>query len=285
MREWETKWQNHLQINNLDWIKIWENLNNRMHNLRTKSALWEMCHLNFWSSYKAGENCNLCKEADNDGFHILNKCPILIEIIKTFQLHHKYSSKLLISFGLENDQISNFILYHIKTVVFRARFQSFASKEVCKTILIKRCKNRIQTDLQKRLYIYKLKGKVLDFVKTFVQPNPNNDNINHNNGNDNDDNINNDNSDNNNSSNNHNDEGNNEGSIIDNGRDDINIDSSNVGLSGEQLNNNISYNSNNFSNVNNNNYSNSVNNGNNNNHNNNNKFWSVIDNSTIIFHF
>ena len=188
VREWEDKWVNNLHTDNINWGKIWQNQNNHIHNPRTKSALWEMIHLNFWSGFKAGERCHLCNVVEDDSFHIINKCSILMEVMRTFQLQDKYNNNLTISFGLDNDHITNFIFFHIKTVVFRSRFQYFSSKELCRTILIRKCKNRIKKDLQKRFYIYKLKDKVDDFTQTFIHYNRNtsdNDinNINNNNNN------------------------------------------------------------------------------------------------------
>ena len=103
-----------------------------------------MIHLNFWRGYKVGERCNLCNEVEDDSFHIINKCSILMEVMGTFQLHDKYNNNLTISFGLDNDHITNFIFFHIKTVVFRSQFQSFSSKDLCSIILIRKCKNRIK---------------------------------------------------------------------------------------------------------------------------------------------
>ena len=89
-REWEHKWNNILQNDNINWANVWSNLNKNINNNYVKSAIWEMHHLNFWSGF-------------------------LNEILETFNLNVKYDDKIKISFGIENDQVSNFIFFHITT--------------------------------------------------------------------------------------------------------------------------------------------------------------------------
>ena len=128
-REWEHKWNNILQSDNINWTNVWSNLNKNINNNYVKSAIWEMHHLNFWSGFKAGERCNLCGEVEEDTSHIINNCPILNEILETFHLNVKYDDKIKISFGIENDQVSNFIFFHIKSVILEAAFIIFRTEK------------------------------------------------------------------------------------------------------------------------------------------------------------
>lgn len=126
-----------------------------------------MHHLNFWSGYRAKERCSLCKEYEEDITHILNNCPILKEILRTFNIHNICDTKIRITFGMDKEPLTNFILYHIKSVVFRSRFMVFHSKEVCKVSLISKCRQNIKKDLRIRFNLAKLKGKIDEFTSRF----------------------------------------------------------------------------------------------------------------------
>ena len=113
----------------------------------------------------------MCNELEENTFHIIYACPILKEILTILNINDKYDSKIKISFGLDKDHLSNFVLFHIRAVIFRARFQIFRSKDACKSALSKRCKNNIKMDLQNKLHIAKATGKVNSFLENFI---PNN---------------------------------------------------------------------------------------------------------------
>ena len=147
IREWETRMNNYLQTPGTNWEKVWQNLHNKINITYVKSALWEMYHLNFWSGYRAGEFCSLCKEYEEDITHILNSCPVLIEILRTFNIHNIFNTKIKRTFGTDDDPLTNFLLYHIKTVVFRSRFKTFISIDVGRNYAINKCKENIKMTL------------------------------------------------------------------------------------------------------------------------------------------
>ena len=167
-REWEGKWADTLQTIDLNWDRIWTNINNNIHNNYVKSAIWEMIHLNFWSGFKANERCKLCNEVEESTTHIINKCKILKYIIGVFCINEKFDNEIKISFGLDNELVNNFILFHIKSVVFRARFQTFTNLEACKSILTKKCKKNIGKDLWNKFKIAKAKGIASTFLDLFL---------------------------------------------------------------------------------------------------------------------
>ena len=169
IKEWETRMSNYLQTNEINWEKEWLKLHDSINNPYVKSSLWEMHHLNFWSGYRAKERCSLCKELEQDITHILNNCSILKEILRTFNIHNKCDTKMNITFGMDKEPLTNFILYHIKSVVFRSRFTAFPSKEVCKVSLISKCRQNIKKDLRIRFNLAKLKGKIEEFTSRFMQ--------------------------------------------------------------------------------------------------------------------
>ena len=166
-REWEAKWQNTLRRNDINWEKIWSNLHNTIHNPIVKSSNWELIHLNYWCSYKAREACKLCREVELDPSHIGTECKVLTEIIKSFQLHDKYNSKIQIAFGLNENHYHNFILFHIKSVVFKMRFHVFNSVEQAILVLTLMCKQKIRKDIQNGYELAKLKGGTDHFKRMF----------------------------------------------------------------------------------------------------------------------
>ena len=119
-REWEPKWTAILQINDISWGNVWTNLNDNTHKHYVKSTIWEINHFNFWSGFKAGERCKLCNEFEEDTSHIINKCIIILQILRTFQIYDKYDNQIKISFGVGDYHLSNLILFHIKYVIFRS---------------------------------------------------------------------------------------------------------------------------------------------------------------------
>ena len=77
LKNWEGKWEeyfltNQVQIN--DWGKIWDTVHSKLNNPHIISAIWESLHLNYWSSFKANENCKICNEETSNNMHIVTEC-------------------------------------------------------------------------------------------------------------------------------------------------------------------------------------------------------------------
>ena len=168
IKEWEDRWLNYLLLDEIDWGPIWTRLHSNFNNSYVVSALWESFHLNFWSNFRANERCHLCKQLENDITHIINDCKILTEIIEFLNLNHIYDNKFKITFGVENENIANYILFQIRSVVFRSRFKTFHNLATCKLQLIKKCKSNIKRDLKSRFDIAKSKNQMADFCNTFL---------------------------------------------------------------------------------------------------------------------
>ena len=168
VREWENRWINYLLINEIDWGPIWHRVYNKNNNYYTISAFWEMLHLNFWSNFRANERCKLCQENENCITHIINECKILYEVLRYFDLNHIFDNKFKITFGTDTDIITNFIFFHIKSVVFRSRFKTYNNMESCRESLIKKCIHNIKNDLISKINIAKAKNKINEFRETFI---------------------------------------------------------------------------------------------------------------------
>jgi len=167
-KEWEDRWLNYLSLDEIDWGPIWTQLHSNFNNNYVKSAIWEIFHLNFWSNFRANERCQLCKEPENDITHIINDCKILLEIIESLNLNNIYDNKFKITFGVENENIANYIIFHIKSVVFRSRFKTFHNFAACKSQLVKKCKYNIKQDLKSKFDIAKSKNKIDWFCNIFL---------------------------------------------------------------------------------------------------------------------
>ena len=167
VKEWEQKWQNILLGEEIDWKKIWENLHNKIHHPLVQSSNWEMYHLNFWSGYKAKEVCKLCNEQELDTSHIVNKCKVLIEILKIFRLFEKYNNTKILTFGLNTDHYHNYILFHIKSTVFRSRFQTYANPTQAIINIAKKIKLNIKEDIRNHYEIAKYNGDLDTMARTY----------------------------------------------------------------------------------------------------------------------
>ena len=96
----------------------------------------EMIHLNFCSGYKAKELCCLCQKAQEQNCaHVVYKCAIILEIISDFKLSHAFNDEYKNVFGINEGMLNNFILFHMKTTIFRNRFKKSSSRNVCKAYL------------------------------------------------------------------------------------------------------------------------------------------------------
>ena len=170
-KEWENRWLNYLTVDEIEWERIWKRMHNNINNNYTKSACWEMLHLNFWSNFRANENCHLCRELENGITHIVNECNILIDLIRCFKLNDIFDNKDKITFGSDNNKLANYILFHIKAVVFRARFKVFDSPEICKLQLRAKIIKSIKRDLIPKFEKAKRENKITEFRKVFLLSN------------------------------------------------------------------------------------------------------------------
>ena len=165
--EWERRWDGYLPSNNLDWKVIWKQVQTKLNTPYVKSALWEMNHLNYWSNFRANETCKLCGQRENDITHIINVCPMLLQILRDFNIDQIFNNKLNISFGVQDYNLDNYMLFQIKSIIFRSRFMDFNNTESCRAALYQRCKASIIRDLKVKYTLAKNNQKTNDFIQTF----------------------------------------------------------------------------------------------------------------------
>ena len=167
-KEWEVKWENYLQPNALSWSDIWGNIFDHCHSPHVKSSMWEIIHLNFWSGYKARENCKLCNTQERNNFHITNECIFLLDLLHLFNINTYYNDNYKLSFGIIDDPGKNFVLYHIKSAIFKARFRTFTSPTACRSFLTNKCKRNIIFDLRSIFTTSKRNNKLDEFNNNFM---------------------------------------------------------------------------------------------------------------------
>ena len=134
IKEWENRWLAYLQVNDIEWVSIWQKLHST-NNYYTISAIWEMFHLNFWSNYRANERCHLCNLFEDNITHIINGCTMIHEILAYFNTRDVANNLIDLTFGTGVYGIDIFLLHHIKVVVFRSRFKTFTNQLQCKKVL------------------------------------------------------------------------------------------------------------------------------------------------------
>ena len=155
LKHWEGKWEEffltnqQVQIN--DWGKIWGTVHSKINNPHIISAIWESLHLNYWSSFKANENCKICNEETSNNMHIVTECRILMEAVDHFKILNFISNKMILAFGCENELV-NFVLYHLKKIIFRNRFKSFQNYNQAKNQIFQKCRLALQNDLEDKLF-------------------------------------------------------------------------------------------------------------------------------------
>ena len=92
----------------------------------------------------------------------------LKDILRNFEINDIYDENTSLSFGVYNQSLYNFILFHVKSVVFRSRFKIFTNLELCKAILNKKIKDNIKKDLNNRFFVAKHKRKVSKFISKYI---------------------------------------------------------------------------------------------------------------------
>jgi len=172
-KEWETKWLNYLESEEnhaLDWTTIWKKIHSKINNPHVISAQWEILHLNFWSSFKANECCNLCLEITNNNMHIATECKVLIDTIHELKINEYLTSKTILAFGCDN-QLVNFVFYHIRKIIFRLRFKNFQNYQSARNHIFYRCRLSITLDLEERFLWATKTNTRTSFENTFLQQN------------------------------------------------------------------------------------------------------------------
>jgi len=165
IKEWENRWLAYLQVNDIEWVSIWQKLHST-NNYYTISAIWEMFHLNFWSNYRANERCHLCNLFEDNITHIINGCRMIREILAYFNIRDVANNLIDLTFGTGVYGIDIFLLHHIKAVVFRSRFKTFTNQLQCKKSLITKCIYNMKFDLISKFNIAKSNNKITAFINT-----------------------------------------------------------------------------------------------------------------------
>ena len=87
---YQTKWMEKLNTLIL-WEEVWTTLHNFLLSNKTKTAIWEQIHLNFYTQYsynkwhKVSQNCPLCNQIPQNIYHIILDCKFVNTIWNNIQ--------------------------------------------------------------------------------------------------------------------------------------------------------------------------------------------------------
>ena len=166
-----------LDIDETEWVQVWNNVHNNLLSFEIQSTIWTMLHLNLYCGYKEklfnyGEGiCKLFGEVEEGSHHIITECEVMKACINDYHstllsLRGDIISKDELAFGLVGDPIGemspklnlgNFITLTIRHVVFKNRHMDFGGKESAKVALKNRIKHKIKKQFINKWIEYRAK--------------------------------------------------------------------------------------------------------------------------------
>ena len=92
---WEIKWNEVLRfytldIDEIEWVKVWKNVHNSLLSFEIQSTMWTMLHLNFYCGYKdklfnyGDGKCKLCGELEEGSHYIIIECEVMKDCINNY---------------------------------------------------------------------------------------------------------------------------------------------------------------------------------------------------------
>ena len=190
---WRTKWDSILRyytldINDREWMSIWDTVHNKLLTYEIHSAIWEMLHLNFYCGYRekilnyGPGHCKLCGNEETGAHHIVVDCKVLIGCMDRFttllhNLRDMEMSRDELAFGIagtdiqtlgRKDLIRNFITFIIRTVVFKNRHKNYGSIQSAINVLENKIRFKIRKVLREKYTIFKHKYTVPKYIETYL---------------------------------------------------------------------------------------------------------------------
>ena len=123
-----------LKLGPLDWDKIWRGIHTPLAMEDTKSIVWELVHLNAYTTYNYNKwhnntlCCPLCLQIPTDGFHLILTCPTTVSLWATLQpfllrLHSSPVTPVEMAFGLIGTSpaivLRNWFTYLLRDCIYR----------------------------------------------------------------------------------------------------------------------------------------------------------------------
>ena len=183
-KSYENKWETALNNKDIDWSQVWNNLHMTKISLQTKSAIYSQIHLGFFSEYisvKNGTlpfaNCKLCGELITAHYHEILHCKILALALNHFMplFNRLYQNPLTKSeqvFGIiasnKEEQLINFVVFTIRSVVHVNRGIDFQSLEAAKCKVINMSRQKISQEILYNFHLALEKGTVEAFCNDYL---------------------------------------------------------------------------------------------------------------------
>ena len=188
---WTGKWEEDAGVEANEWEGIWDNMHNKMLNLKIQSSLWETTHRNFMCAYfaklvfnKSGI-CQLCMEEQLNRVHIFINCNVILELYQKFLF---ITNKLVNigpvhylerAFGIKiskpankREELRNYVNFCIRHIVFRSRNKRLGRTVI--NIILSLCfkiENFIKSDLKQKYDLAVETGRLRVFEETFLVDN------------------------------------------------------------------------------------------------------------------
>ena len=184
---WVNKWKSEFQIEEQDWLQIWENIHDNLNNYQVQSSMWELLHRNYMCAYfaklvfnKSG-NCKLCGKLELKRVHIITDCETVKKIIENFDyilalLHTIPLTPKEIIFGISaknkiDKKLHNYIMFAIRHVIYRSRNKTFDCQNTAVIAISNRIKVFIRSDLKNKFFTALYKNEIQNFKDTYLYNN------------------------------------------------------------------------------------------------------------------
>ena len=185
---WKRKWNEILNMDVLNWEKIWGNVHDNYLPYRVQSSMWEIVNLNYISSfslnvmYNSPNICCHCKKIEEGPAHTILYCEISSKVYNFFTtiLNRLSDQDLTLNgncFGIlfknknndKKERLRNYIVAFIKHVIFKRRAFSFnlGTGEISK-LLIDQIRKMIKVDLNNKYIISKENNEIATFRRKFL---------------------------------------------------------------------------------------------------------------------
>ena len=182
------KWQEHLAPVYLEWKEIWRNVHNPLASERTKTAIWELIHLNFnttasFNKWRDTEDqCPFCSQVPEDAKHIILICPVVRDLWRDIHpfLDFVYPAPLSdyeMVFGLNGNTapilLRNWLTFKFRQIISYQEFLAHNSPGINNARMIKTKMNReVKNEVHKK-YEYCCATNNLPFFAKHYQCVPN----------------------------------------------------------------------------------------------------------------
>ena len=178
---YQNKWTQEISSVMILWDEVWASVHNRLLSNKTKTAIWEQLHLNFYTQYsynkwhKTINSCTLCGKDPTDIYHIILHCDFTNTIFTQIEpallkLFPNTITREEKAFGIVNIKnkpaimVRNWLTYKIREVILDFERKAYHNPKVASVTLFKAKFNQeIASEVKKLLYRFKHENRMKKF--------------------------------------------------------------------------------------------------------------------------